>query len=815
MDKSDILFKSVFYDSSLGMVLFSPDGIIQMSNHEVCRIFKCSQDRLEGSTLQSLIYKEDVEHFTTELSKLSKEKHEKCKIQVRFLKGESKFGWCRFNISRVNYIGGEASYLLALVEDVTSQILLQRQLTNAKLIAEKATRTKSEFLANMSHEIRTPIHTIIGMSELLKETSLDAEQKEYAGQVEFSAEVLLSLINDILDVEKIEAGKLKLEEIDMDLLEVAYSAVDLVALEAHKKNLEAALYIEPDVTHLVYGDPTRLRQVIVNLFNNAMKFTTEGEIELKISTVEENDDEVCLLFKVRDTGIGIAKSKMDKLFKEFSQVDSSTTRKYGGTGLGLTISKNLTRLMRGEIGVESEEGKGSTFWFTARFRKQDKESQYTGYLEKYRDQRILIVDDNSTAREILSLYLSELGFSVDETDDGHKALAMIQEEADSELPFSSCIIDQIMPGMDGWYLASEINSIKEQTDNQAIKDLKLYLVSPAGRSADEAKMKLLNWFAGYLNKPLKKEQLYTVFAGMSREESGDEPVELIPIDESENSHKSRVLVAEDHEVNQHLFKSILENMGCEVILASNGLEAVERSREKSPDIIFMDCQMPEMNGYEATEEIRRLGFSMPIVAVTASAIKGERDKCLSCGMSDFLTKPFKKKDIQPVLFKWKGLNHDGSRAESREDNSFIESEEPVEQPEEIQELEALEEVEELAPVEDSSSAEIFNFREAVETFLGNEATVRKLVGSYIEKTEAQIPRIEEALSASDTESSRELAHSIKGSALNLSMQVLGEAALKLEYSSRDAELEASIENLAELKTAFKQLKKYLADNNLS
>ena len=800
MEKADILFKSVFFDSSLGMVLFNSDGIIKMSNHELCRIFKSSREKHEGSRLQSLIYKEDVEHFTTELSKLTSEKYDKCKIQVRFLKSENKLGWCCFNISRLNYIDGKASNLLALVEDNTSQILLQRQLTNAKLIAEKATRTKSEFLANMSHEIRTPIHTIIGMSELLKETSLDAEQKEYAGQVEFSAEVLLSLINDILDVEKIEAGKLKLEEIEMDLLEVAYSAVDLVALEAHKKNLEAALYIEPDVTHLVYGDPTRLRQIIVNLFNNAMKFTAEGEIELKISTAEESDDEVCLLFRVRDTGIGIPKAKMDKLFREFSQVDSSTTRKYGGTGLGLTISKNLTRLMRGEIGVESEEGKGSTFWFTARFRKQDKVSQYTGYLEKYSDQRILIVDDNSTAREILSLYLSELGFSVDETDDGHKALAMIQEAAASDLPFSSCIIDQIMPGMDGWYLASEINSMKDKTDNQALKDLNLYLVSPAGRSADEAKMKLLNWFAGYLNKPLKKEQLYTVFAGMSREESEDELVELIPLDEGESLDRARVLVAEDHEVNQHLFKSILENMSCEVILASNGLEAVEQSKKTNPDMIFMDCQMPEMNGYEATEEIRRLGFSMPIVAVTASAIKGERDKCMACGMSDFLTKPFKKKDIQPVLYKWKGLNHDGSKAESRADSREADAEEPEE----------LEEVEEAA----EEVRNIFNFKEAVDTFLGNEATVRKLVRNYIEKTEAQIPLIEKALASSDTETSRELAHSIKGSALNLSMEVLGEAALRLEYSSRDTDMDASSANLDKLKVAFNELKKYLVDNKL-
>lgn len=814
MDKTEKLFESIFLDSSLGMMLFNKDGDILMSNHEVTHIFKRETKELDGGNISDLIYKEDIKGFLRELSELSSDKHQKLKIEVRFKKGSMKLGWCRFNISGINYDEGCPACMLALVEDITSQILLEEQLTKAKIIAEKATRTKSEFLANMSHEIRTPIHTIIGMSELLKETSLDAEQQEYAGQVEFSAEVLLSLINDILDVEKIEAGKLKLEEIEMDLLEVAYSAVDLVALEAHKKNLEAVLYIETDVPHLVYGDPTRLRQIIVNLFNNAMKFTHKGEIELKISVVEETEGDTVVLFRVRDTGIGIPKAKMVKLFKEFSQIDSSTTRKYGGTGLGLTISKNLTALMDGEIGVESEVGKGSTFWFTAGFRKQEKTSPYHVFREKYHDERVLVVDDNPTAREIMSLYLSELGFSVNETDDGHKALEMLEEASCTELPYSSCIIDQIMPGMDGWYLASEINSLKDRSDCQALKDLKLYMVSPAGRSAEEAKMKLLNWFSGYLNKPLRKDQLYSVFAGMERAAGEDELAELLPVDEDSETGKVKVLVAEDHEVNQQLFKSILQNLGCDVILAANGLEAVARCGDSSPDMIFMDCQMPEMNGYEASTEIRRLGFPVPIIAVTASAIKGEREKCIDSGMSDFLTKPFKKKDIQPVLMKWKGKNHDGSsieRASSGSENIVdeVEDESPVEleSPAEL-----LEEIEEITGEQEMGN--IFNFNEAVDTFLGNEETVRKLIKSYIEKVEGQLPLIDACLTSGDTEGSRELAHSIKGSALNLSMENLGEAAKELEYSSRDAELDRAKVAFAGVKIAFFELKKYTVQNKL-
>jgi CheY-like chemotaxis protein/HPt (histidine-containing phosphotransfer) domain-containing protein len=519
-----------------------------------------------------------------------------------------------------------------------------------------------------------------------------------------------------------------------------------------------------------------------------MKFTSEGEIELRISLCEEEEDAVVLLFKVRDTGIGIPREKMDKLFKGFSQVDSSTTRKFGGTGLGLTISKNLTKLMKGEIGVESEFGRGSTFWFTAKFRKQDKISPYAEFRESFSDEKVLIVDDNSTAREILSLYLSELGCTVVEASDGREALDLIKTFSETEEPFNSCIVDQIMPGMDGWYLASEVNSLKDQTDNENLKNLKLYLVSPAGRSAEEAKMKLLNWFSGYLNKPLRKEQLFSVFAGMSKQDTeGEEPAELLPVDEDVDTSRIVALVAEDHEVNQQLFKSILQNLGCEVVLAANGLEAVERAEDSHPDIIFMDCQMPEMNGYEASAEIRKRGLNTPIIAVTASAVKGEREKCFDSGMSDFLTKPFKKKDIQPVLQKWRGMKHNTGHAQLDPAGP-----EPAD----------------LLPAEPE---EIFDYKDAVETFLGNEETVKRLIGDYITKVAGQISQIETALESKDIESARELAHSIKGSALNLSMLSLGEAAKELEYSSRDGELEQSVKNLEKVTSEYLRLKKFVEE----
>ncbi|MDC7125064.1 MAG: response regulator [Spirochaetales bacterium] len=778
-------FKVMFEESSLGMILLSNDGIILKCNSELCGILKTDIKDIEQNSVLKFIHSKDKDLFNNIFSNLGSSSKKKVSLEVRTIKGNNKYGWCRFNISEIACDDGIRSCKYAIVEDVTEQVLIKEQLTNAKIIAEKATKTKSEFLANMSHEIRTPIHTVIGMSELLKETRLDAEQKEYAGQIGFSAEVLLSLINDILDVEKIEAGKLKLETIEMDLLDVAHSAIDLIALQAHQKNLETVLYISPDVQHLVYGDPTRLRQVIVNLFNNAMKFTSTGEIELRINLLEDYEDKSRLIFKVRDTGIGIPEDKMNKLFKEFSQIDSSTTRKYGGTGLGLTISKKLAVLMGGEIGVESKAGEGSTFWFTAEFVKQNKRSPYLDYMNIYCGEKILVVDDNKTARHIFSSYLAELGFSVYEASGGHEAIERLL--AAEQEPFLYCIIDQIMPRMDGWHLASELNALRDNEKYPWMKDLKLYLSSPAGRSADEAKMKLLNWFDGYLNKPLKKKQLYTVFTDMVTDEEPEDVVEIFP--EDEEITKMKILVAEDHEVNQQLFCSILEHLGCDVILADNGLQAVKKCKEKKIDIIFMDCQMPEMNGYEATTEIRRLGYNLPIIAVTASAIKGEKEKCLSCGMSDFLTKPFKKKDIQPILRKWKGLNHDKVAATQDSAKSG--------------------EIETLEP-----EYAIFNFSDAVDTFLGNEATVKRLAGGYIKKVEGQIPELQNCLDEGDTERSRELAHSIKGSALNLSIEKLGEKAKLLEYSSRDGKIDESKNNFENLKLAFEEFKEYVEANNL-
>ncbi|MBA7623511.1 Sensory/regulatory protein RpfC [subsurface metagenome] len=393
-------------------------------------------------------------------------------------------------------------FIFALIKDVTRWKKSVGELKKAKEEAEEATRTKSEFLANMSHEIRTPIHTITGMTELLLETHLDAEQQEYAEQVRFSADVLFSLINDILDFSKIEAGRLSLEVIDFDLYKTVEDAADLVTLEAHRKGLEVAVFINPQVPHLLRGDPVRLRQVIVNLFNNAVKFTRQGEIIISVEMVEDHDNRSTIKFSVRDTGIGISRERLSLLFKSFSQVDSSMTRKYGGTGLGLSISKSLVEAMQGQIGVESEERKGSTFWFTAVLEKQETENIYADVPKDFfGDLGVMVVDDNESSRRVLRRYLEDWGCRIDEVENGPKALQHLRAWKDSGAGYPLALIDLRMPGMDGWQLASEINADK------SINNTKLILLTPAGLSGDEAKMKLLKWFDGYLGKPVKRGEL--------------------------------------------------------------------------------------------------------------------------------------------------------------------------------------------------------------------------------------------------------------------------------------------------------------------
>lgn len=761
------LYKAIFKNSSIGMAVVQSDGRILMHNPAFRELAQRDGHKFP-EFLWDLIIAEDrgpsKERFATLVHP-----GERYSWLVHIENDARPILW-QLDVSVVSGLDGQP-LLLVNSRDVTLQRNTEVRLKRAKESAERATKTKSAFLANMSHEIRTPIHTITGMTELLLQTELDEEQGEYANQVRFAAEVLLYLINDILDFSKIEAGKLSLEQIDYALVNVAEEAVDMVSLEAHKKGIEVIVSVGAGVPRTVVGDPGRLRQIIVNLFNNAVKFTAQGgEIQINVDVVAV-EVRTRVRFEVRDTGIGIPADKVGRLFSAFTQVDSSTTRKFGGTGLGLSISQSLVQMMGGAIGVESVEGEGSTFWFEIPF---DVVEASLDDEPVAANTRVLLVDDNASSAAVISGYLERWQAQVTAVATGQEALSQLRSATDDADAFDIALIDLELPGMDGWQLAGEIHN------DDRIRSTALILLSPSGLMAREAKMKRLMWFSGYARKPVSLHELESEMAKALSNSATEGATEVEELEDDPSIEEvapvsMRIVVAEDHLINQTLFKAILDKLGHQVFLAADGRAAVDAVQRETPDLVFMDVQMPVMNGYEATRAIRDHGYTGPVVAVTANAVKGERDKCFEAGMDDFLSKPFKRDDIVPILDKWVGGAElgDGPTLAGETAKEPRHGDPGYEVPEEM-----------IGGGLTGEGAPVFSFDDAVARFAGNSAIVEGVVRQFIEKCDQMQKQLREALEGRDYETLTREAHGLKGGARSLEARPLGDAAALLEGSGK-------------------------------
>ncbi len=651
---SEEKFRVMFVTSPVGMVLTEIDGTFVDANQAFLNVIGYRAVETENLSLLQITPSEFIDQDQEQFRQMELEGRY-APAQKEYLHKDGKRVPVLTSGMRVKGSDGRRQ-VWTFVEDITERMLVEEERQKAMGAAESANRSKSDFLATMSHEIRTPMNGIIGMTGLLMDTDLDSDQREFAETVRVSSENLLTIINEILDFSKIESGKLLLEKHPFDLSTCVEEALDLLAPTASKKDLDLGYLMGEDIPQTIVGDITRLRQIIVNLIGNAIKFTHEGEVVVEVTRMDkaeasiegEDDRQIKLRFGIRDTGIGIPKNKINRLFQPFSQVDASTTRQFGGTGLGLAICKKLTEVMGGEIWVESEEGKGSTFFFTAQMEIGEDQGGMRDRqpIDELSGKRILVVDDSKTNRRILRIQMERLGMSVFEAEDGETALKLVKGGERYDLAF----IDYQMPGMDGIVLSDELRKIRSE------KEMALVFLPSISRTEEEIRLARIN-FQAVISKPIHCSQVSSVLVSLLSRESlknKKDATPSIPVVDSKLSEQYplKILLAEDHMVNQKVALRVLKQMGYVADVANDGREALEALERQDYDAVLMDVQMPELDGLEATQEINKRwdeNIRPVIVAMTANAMPEDEDRCLKAGMDLYLSKPIRISALQEAL----------------------------------------------------------------------------------------------------------------------------------------------------------------------